>query len=132
MSQDIGNTIEGEANRPYHYESEVWGQSLELYVQNGMLLVTASDFDSGQTVRVGLKTEQIEAIIKGLRRVVEDADALKFIKKQKEDAVDEAKAKYQQAKHEAKLVQRAERGERLTAAEQAIVAEAARDNKEGK
>ena len=55
MSQNEDTTIEGEANRPYHFESEVWGQSLELYSQNGMLLVTASDFDSGQTVRIGLK-----------------------------------------------------------------------------
>ena len=124
MSQDIGNTIDGEANRPYHFESEVWGQSLELYVQNGMLLVTASDFDSGQTVRIGLKAGQIDAIIKGLGMAVADADALAIIKQKKEDAVDGAKAKYQQAKHTAKLIERATRGERLTANDQLIVDEA--------
>ncbi len=39
----------------YMFESNVWGQAMFLEEpKNGMVLITASDFDSGQTVRIGL------------------------------------------------------------------------------
>ena len=108
MSQDIGNTIDGEANRPYHFESEVWGQSLELYAQNGMLLVTASDFDSGQTVRIGLKTDQIDSIIRGLHHVVADMKKLESLKADREQRGKDAKAAYKKAKHDGRALTRGE------------------------
>ena len=39
----------------YMFESNVWGQAMFLEEpKNNMVLITASDFDSGQTVRIGL------------------------------------------------------------------------------
>jgi hypothetical protein len=39
----------------YMFESNVWGQAVFLEEpKHGMVLMTASDFDSGQTVRIGI------------------------------------------------------------------------------
>ena len=61
----------------YMFESNVWGQAMFLEEpKNGMVLITASDFDSGQTVRIGLdvatfshlcKTGQTFAAMKSLQ-----------------------------------------------------------------
>lgn len=49
----------------YMFESNVWGQAMFLEEpKNGMVLVTASDFDSGQTVRIGLDVDTFKKLCK--------------------------------------------------------------------
>ena len=49
----------------YMFESNVWGQAMFLEEpKNGMVLVTASDFDSGQTVRIGLDIDTFKKLCK--------------------------------------------------------------------
>ena len=108
MSQDISNTIPGQANRPYRFESSIWGQSLDLYVQTGMLLITASDFDSGQTVRIGLKSDQIEGIIDALRQAVKDAEVIEKANVAADKDATMAAAHRAQEKHDERMQRRAE------------------------
>ena len=47
----------------YLFESSVWGQSIILEEpRTGIVLLTASDFDSGQTVRVGIDVQTFERL----------------------------------------------------------------------
>jgi len=49
----------------YMFESNVWGQAMFLEEpKNGMVLITASDFDSGQTVRIGLDIDTFSHLCK--------------------------------------------------------------------
>ena len=49
----------------YMFESNVWGQAMFLEEpKNGMVLITASDFDSGQTVRIGLDIDTFKKLCK--------------------------------------------------------------------
>ena len=49
----------------YMFESNVWGQAMFLEEpKNGMVLITASDFDSGQTVRIGLDVDTFKKLCK--------------------------------------------------------------------
>ena len=58
MSKDIS-----EVSRPFRIKSTVWGQSLDVGpVENGIIFFVASDFDSGETVRVGMNVDCCEQI----------------------------------------------------------------------
>lgn len=84
--------------RSYEVESSVWGQAISVQpAKLGIILITTSDFDSGQTVKVGISTEDIPALIAGLEFALED-------EKVAAAAVAEAKELETQAKAEAKAV----------------------------
>ena len=60
--------------RPYNIDSTVWGQTLSIGpVRNGIIMITASDFDCGQTVKIGLAVGDVDNIVDALRASLEIA-----------------------------------------------------------
>lgn len=69
MSKELDGLL-----RPYKIESKHWGQSIMLSGENnGMLMVTACDFDSGSTVTAGLDVSSIDVIVEALHAIQADA-----------------------------------------------------------
>lgn len=55
----------------YTVESDVWGQSIMTRpTGKGYVGFIASDFDSGQTVSIGLSTELVKELIKDLEEIL--------------------------------------------------------------
>ena len=62
--------------RPYKIESTTWGQSIQ-FVDGGhsSLMVTACDFDSGQTCTIGINMDQVKTIVEVLHSIEADAES---------------------------------------------------------
>ena len=61
--------------RPYKIESTTWGQSIQFADGgNNLLMITACDFDSGQTCTVGINMDQVKAIVEVLHLIEADVE----------------------------------------------------------